>query len=137
MTDPLYDEPSYLTELPDDLKLKRAAAARRRRWRRRLTVAALVAVVGAVVALVATGLGGEEGSQPAPPEVQQTEVPTEPQDGGPVDAGPTYPADWKPHPGPVPILEYHAIETPTTGEAFPELFVEPEDFEAQMQWLDE
>src|SRR5919108_308676 len=29
MTDPLYDEPTYLTELPEDLKLKRAAAARR------------------------------------------------------------------------------------------------------------
>ena len=64
MTDPLYDEPRYLTELPEDLKLKRAAAARRRRWRRRLAVAALVAVVGAVGALVAAGLGGEEGSQP-------------------------------------------------------------------------
>ena len=37
----------------------------------------------------------------------------------------------------MPILEYHAIETPTTGEAFPELFVEPQDFEAQMQWLDD
>ena len=58
MTDPLYDEPSYLTELPEDLKLKRAAAARRRRWRRRLALAALVAVVGAVVALVATAVGG-------------------------------------------------------------------------------
>ena len=52
MTDPLYDQPSYLTELPDDLKLKRAAAARRRRWRRRLALAALVAVLGAIVALV-------------------------------------------------------------------------------------
>ena len=49
MTDPIFDESSYLTELPEDLKLKRAAAARRRRWRRRLAVAALVAVVGAVV----------------------------------------------------------------------------------------
>jgi ferric-dicitrate binding protein FerR (iron transport regulator) len=52
MTDPLYDEPSYLTELPEDLKLKRATAARRRRWRRRLAIGALVAVLGAIVALV-------------------------------------------------------------------------------------
>ena len=138
MTDPLYDEPSYLTELPEDLKRKRAAAARRRRWRRRLAVAALVAVVGAVGALLATGLGGEEGSQPVSSEAQQTEPQqTEPQAAGPESTGPTYPADWEPHPGPVPILEYHAIETPTTGEAFPELFVRPQDFESQMQWLDD
>ena len=38
MTDPFHDEPGYLTELPEDLKLKRAAAARRRRWRRRLAL---------------------------------------------------------------------------------------------------
>ncbi len=135
MTDPIFDEHSYLTELPEDLKLKRAAAARRRRWRRRLAVAALVAVVGAVGALVATGLGGEEDSQPASSEAQQTQP--QPQGASPESTGPTYPTGWKPHPGPVPVLEYHAIETPTTGEAFPELFVEPQDFEAQMQWLDD
>jgi peptidoglycan/xylan/chitin deacetylase (PgdA/CDA1 family) len=133
MTDPLYDQPTYLTELPEDLKLKRAAAARRRRWRRRLALAALVAVVGAIVALVATSLGGEEGSQPATTAPQATQPP----DVTPDRAAPAYPAHWEPHPGPVPVLEYHAIETPTTGEAFPELFVEPQDFEAQIQWLDE
>ena len=37
----------------------------------------------------------------------------------------------------MPVLVYNAIETPTTAEPFPELFVEPQDFEAQMQWLDE
>jgi peptidoglycan/xylan/chitin deacetylase (PgdA/CDA1 family) len=145
MTDPLYDEPSYLTELPEDLKLKRAAAARRRRWRRRLALAALVAVVGALAALVVTSLGGGDGSQPArepkatghPPEADAEAQATQPQDASPDRAAPAYPADWEPHPGPVPVLEYHAIETPTTGEAFPELFVEPQDFEAQMQWLDE
>jgi peptidoglycan/xylan/chitin deacetylase (PgdA/CDA1 family) len=133
MTDPHYDEPRYLTELPEDLKLKRAAAARRRRRRRRLVLVALVAVAGAIVALVATSLGGEDGSQPTTTEAQATER----QDASPDRAGPAYPADWAPHPGPVPILEYHAIEAPTTGEPFPELFVEPQDFEAQMQWLDE
>ena len=35
----------------------------------------------------------------------------------------------------MPVLGYHAIETPSTAEALPELFVEPRDFEAQMQWL--
>ena len=133
MTDPLYDEPSYLTELPEDLKLKRAAAARRRRWRRRLALAALVAVVGAIAALVATGAGEEEGAPPTTTEAQQTE----PQATSPESTAPAYPAGWEPHPGPVPVLDYHEIESPTTAEPFPELFVEPRDFGAQMQWLDE
>jgi peptidoglycan/xylan/chitin deacetylase (PgdA/CDA1 family) len=132
MNDPLYDEPSYLTELPDDLKLKRAAAARRRRRRRRLAIGAMVAVVGAVVALVATSVGGEEEeAQPTTDAAQQTE----PQGASPESIAPAYPQGWEPHPGPVPVLGYHAIETPSTAEAFPELFVEPRDFEAQMQWL--
>ncbi len=70
MTDPFHDEPGYLTELPEDLKLKRAATARRRRWRRRLALGSLVAVVGAVVALVASGLGGG-GSDETQPEAKQ------------------------------------------------------------------
>ena len=133
MTDPLYDEPSYLTELPDDLKLKRAAAARRRRWRRRLALGALVAVLAAVAALVVTSLGGEEEAQPTTEAPQ----PTEPQATSPESAAPAYPAGWEPHPGPVPVLGYHAIETPSTAEALPEPFVEPRDFEAQMQWLED
>jgi peptidoglycan/xylan/chitin deacetylase (PgdA/CDA1 family) len=133
MTDPLYDEPSYLTELPDDLKLKRAEAARRRRWRRRLALGAVVAIVGAIVALLATSLGGEEAGRPTTEAAQ----PTEPQTTSPESAGAAYPAGWEPHPGPVPVIGYHAIETPTATEAFPELFVEPGDFEAQMQWLDD
>jgi peptidoglycan/xylan/chitin deacetylase (PgdA/CDA1 family) len=133
MTDPFHDEPSYLTELPDDLKLKRAATARRRRWRRRLALGALVAVVGAVAALVVTALGGGEGSEQPRSEAQQTA----PQAANQEPTSPSFPAGWKPHPGPVPILDYRGIETPSTGESFPELFVEPQDFKSQMRWLDD
>jgi peptidoglycan/xylan/chitin deacetylase (PgdA/CDA1 family) len=132
MTDPFQNEPRYLTELPEDLKRKRAATARRRRWRRRLALGALVAVVGAVVALVVTGLGGGEGSKQARPAATQTG----PQVANHHNAGPSFPAGWKPHPGPVPVLEYHAIDTPSTIDSFPDLFVQPRDFNAQMQWLD-
>ena len=131
MTDPFHDEPGYLTELPEDLKLKRAATARRRRWRRRLALGSLIAVVGAVVALVAAGLGGG-GSDETQPEAKQA---------GPKPAkhennAPAFPAGWKPHPGPVPVLAYHAIDTPGATDSFPDLFVSPQDFKAQMQWLD-
>src|SRR5256714_10207258 len=132
MTDPFHDEPGYLTELPEDLKLKRAAAARRRRWRRRLVLASLVAVVGAVVALVAAALGGG-GSNPAQPKTKHTG----PASASPAHTGPTFPAGWTPHPGPVPVLEYHAIQAPPSGETFPELFVDLPDFQHQMKWLGE
>ena len=133
MTDPFHDEPGYLTELPEDLKLARAAAARRRRWRRRLALGSLVAVVGAVVALVAAGLGGGGGSDQTQPEARQTA----PKTGHHQSVGPAFPAGWKPHPGPVPVLAYHAIDTPSATDSLPDLFVEPQDFKAQMRWLDD
>jgi peptidoglycan/xylan/chitin deacetylase (PgdA/CDA1 family) len=130
MTDPLYDEPRYLTELPEDLKLKRAEAARRRRLRRRLALGALLAVAGAVVALGITSLGGGSDSTTASTEAQQSQA-----GGSSQQATTTYPTDWKPHPGPVPILEYHAIQPPPSGAEFPQQFVPQADFQRQMQWL--
>src|ERR671935_258635 len=69
MIEPFEDDHAYLTELPEDLRLKRAAAARRRRWRRRLALGALLAAGGAVVALAVTSLGG--GSKTAHRETRQ------------------------------------------------------------------
>jgi peptidoglycan/xylan/chitin deacetylase (PgdA/CDA1 family) len=129
VTDPFYDETGYLTELPEELRMRRAEAARRRRWRRRFAFLGLVAVVGAVVALAVTSLGGgggakhgskAKGTSPTAPAGQTTT---------------TYPADWASHPGPVPILEYHAIQPPVAGATYPELFVPQADFQHQMQWL--
>jgi peptidoglycan/xylan/chitin deacetylase (PgdA/CDA1 family) len=39
------------------------------------------------------------------------------------------------HDQPVPILMYHVIATPPADVAFPDLFVRPDDFGAQMRWL--
>src|SRR3954452_2342813 len=39
------------------------------------------------------------------------------------------------HDRPVPILMYHLIAEAPAGAAFPELFVSPSDFAAQMNWL--
>jgi peptidoglycan/xylan/chitin deacetylase (PgdA/CDA1 family) len=131
---PYDDDPVYLTELPDDLRARRAEAARRRRWRRRLVALAVLAVLGgvaavAVVSLTAGGSGDTEasGAQGG-------------QGGGGEGAAPTttsYPADWRPYTGPVPILAYHAIQPPVSGAANPELFVPQDDFVEQMKWLDE
>src|SRR6266511_4736690 len=64
---------------------------------------------------------GTEASQPA----------TQAQGTGPG----SYPAGWEPHTGPVPILEYHAIQPPVAGSSYPQLFVPQDDYQHQMQWL--
>jgi peptidoglycan/xylan/chitin deacetylase (PgdA/CDA1 family) len=47
----------------------------------------------------------------------------------------TSPAVATTHERPVPILMYHVIATPPPGTAFPNLWVQPGDFAAQMDWL--
>jgi hypothetical protein len=59
---PYHDDPVYLTELPDDLRVRRAEIARRRKWRRRLITLAVVAMLGAVAAIAIVTLLGDDGS---------------------------------------------------------------------------
>lgn len=126
MTGPFRDDYTYLTELPEELRIKRRAAARRRRWRRRLAVAGFLAVAGAVAAVAVTSLGGGGGTKRQETVTSTSQAPA---------GTPSYPAGWTPHPGPVPILEYHAIQPPVAGAQFPQLFVPQADFQRQMQWL--
>jgi peptidoglycan/xylan/chitin deacetylase (PgdA/CDA1 family) len=46
-------------------------------------------------------------------------------------------ADWEPHTGPVPILEYHVLGAPAADVPYPELYVSRPDFHRQMDWLDQ
>jgi peptidoglycan/xylan/chitin deacetylase (PgdA/CDA1 family) len=39
------------------------------------------------------------------------------------------------HDRPVPVLMYHVISAPPEGAAYPDLFVRPADFAAEMTWL--
>jgi peptidoglycan/xylan/chitin deacetylase (PgdA/CDA1 family) len=133
---PFEDDPVYLTELPDDLRARRAEAARRRRWRRRLVVLAILAVLGGVAALAITSLGGNGGGG----KESAANASNNGGGGGGADSGgstTSYPADWRPYTGPVPILEYHAIQPPVSGADFPQLFVPQADFVEQMKWLDD
>jgi peptidoglycan/xylan/chitin deacetylase (PgdA/CDA1 family) len=45
--------------------------------------------------------------------------------------------DWRPHTGPVPILEYHELGPAPADAPYPELYVTRPDFHRQMNWLDE
>ena len=120
MSAPFEDDPVYLTELPDDLRARRAEVARRRRWRRRLAALAVLAVLGGVAAIAITSLGG--GGEDVQTSAAHNATPQ---------------PDWKPYTGPVPILEYHAIQPPVSGSAYPQLFVPQADFVDQMKWLDD
>ncbi len=136
MPKPFRDDPSYLTELPPELQAIRRAAARRRQWRRRLVAAVVIAVAAAVIAVAgATLLGGSDNGS----SVTGTGEPGSAAATGPTapaaSAPPSYPPDWTAHPGPVPILEYHAIQPPVPGATYPQLFVPQADFQRQMQWL--
>jgi peptidoglycan/xylan/chitin deacetylase (PgdA/CDA1 family) len=43
--------------------------------------------------------------------------------------------DWRHHPGPVPILVYHALGNPPPSEAYPGLYVSRHEFREEMAWL--
>ncbi|HSR93442.1 MAG TPA: polysaccharide deacetylase family protein [Solirubrobacterales bacterium] len=45
--------------------------------------------------------------------------------------------DWRPHRGPVPILEYHVLGAPPPGAPYPDLYTSRPDFHREMDWLEE
>ena len=132
MNAPFEDDPVFLTELPDDLRARRAAAARRRRWRRRLVALAVLAILGAGAAIAIVSVIDRGGGTKASEQSGARAGP-----GNGQQASATYPADWRPYTGPIPIVGYHAIQPPVAGADFPELFVPQDDFVEQMKWLDE
>ncbi len=98
--------------------------------RRRIVAAGLLAACGAAVALVIAG-GGGGSSTPG----HASSRPRAAASGSAAAGGAR--ADWGPHKGPVPILEYHAIQPPVASSSYPQLFVPQADFDAQMNWLHE
>jgi peptidoglycan/xylan/chitin deacetylase (PgdA/CDA1 family) len=94
-----------------ELIARRAEQRRRRAKRRRLLAGgglALVAIAVAAVALSSAGLVRNATPQPG----------------------------WKPHTGPVPILEYHVLGAAPADAPYPELYVTRPDFHREMDWLD-
>jgi peptidoglycan/xylan/chitin deacetylase (PgdA/CDA1 family) len=134
--------------------LARREAQRRNRARARkrraiaLGVGAL-AVVGAVaVAALAGGgsdnrnrssAGSDRGAPGAGPSTVGKASPAATgRDEGPgLVRNATPQANWEPHTGPVPILEYHVLGAPAADVPYPELYVSRPDFHRQMNWLDQ
>lgn len=76
-----------------------------------------------------TGGGGQKTA--ATPDRDQTAA-KEPEFGG---ARPD--STWKPSKAPVPILMYHVIGEPAGEVAYPDLYLSIDDFQEQVDWLDE
>jgi peptidoglycan/xylan/chitin deacetylase (PgdA/CDA1 family) len=97
---------------------RRAEQRRRRLQRRRLgaATAVLVLAVGIAAALAAHfAAGGRDSATSAPASSR---------------------VGWRPHTGPVPILEYHVLGPAPADASYPELWVSRPDFHREMDWLD-
>lgn len=115
-------------DFPDPRELQERAARRlqrreevRRRVRRQRRLAGAVALIlaGAAVVGLAISLGGGGGGS----RFHKTAAASR--------------RHWRPHTGPVPILEYHVLGRPRTEVAFPELYVPRAGFSKQMDWLED
>jgi peptidoglycan/xylan/chitin deacetylase (PgdA/CDA1 family) len=126
-------------ELRERREAKRRAIRRRRR-NAGLLVAALVALVVVAAIGIGGGAGGDNGR--ADPKGAASGS----HSGGPGEAaalaisGPARNSspqpDWQPHPGPVPILEWHVLGDPPPEAPYPELYVSRAGFREQIEWLD-
>jgi peptidoglycan/xylan/chitin deacetylase (PgdA/CDA1 family) len=108
---------------------RRATERRRLRRQRLLALAGLLLLAAATAAAVAALRGGGQSAATASHSRHQSSPPPEPATRSR--------ADWRPHTGPVPILEYHVLGRPQTEVPYPDLYVPRASFRKQMDWLDE
>jgi peptidoglycan/xylan/chitin deacetylase (PgdA/CDA1 family) len=122
---------------------RREQQRRRLRQRRLIAASALLLGVVAIAALVAilaiatSGGSSDSAATRQAPVGQSTKTAEAQAHGSPLVRNATPQADWKPHTGPVPILEYHVLGAPSADAPYPELYVARPDFHRQMDWLEE
>jgi peptidoglycan/xylan/chitin deacetylase (PgdA/CDA1 family) len=120
---------------------QRERLARRRRLVAGVLALAVVAVVAGVV--IASSSGGGKGKASASAgndtagrgKASASASEAAGQSGKVRNATPQ--PDWRPHTGPVPILEYHVLGAAPEDAPYPELYVTRPDFHEQMDWLEE
>lgn len=107
---------------------RRAAEHRRLRRQRLLAICALLLVLAGTAAAVAALRGGHTvaaTSRSHPQNASRTRT----------RAHTRSRAGWRPHTGPVPILEYHVLGRPQGEVPYPDLYVPRAAFRKQMDWL--
>lgn len=127
----------------DERKARRERQRHQIRRRRLLTAGALALVAAAIVVALVASSGGEDGNRGRALNRIASQSSTARAGGGGSAPGlgevrnATPQPDWRPHTGPVPILEYHVLGAAPADEAYPDLYVTRPDFHRQMDWLDE
>ncbi|MBN8867840.1 MAG: polysaccharide deacetylase family protein [Solirubrobacterales bacterium] len=115
------------------LARRREAMRRQQIRRRRVLFGAIGVVVVIAAAILLLTRGGSDDPATTPTVAEQPDTPSttkKPERGG------AQPDDsWKPHTGPVPILMYHVIGPAAGSEDYPGLFLDTDDFQAQVDWL--
>jgi peptidoglycan/xylan/chitin deacetylase (PgdA/CDA1 family) len=121
---------------------RRVAAAKAREKRRLYIVIALVVVLLIALAGLLWPRGGDAAVRGrgvlAVPLVAPLLHPAKPATAGGTSGPPPAslgPASGKPSTKPVPILMYHVIHSPPAGAKFPDLYVPPAEFDAQVKAL--
>jgi peptidoglycan/xylan/chitin deacetylase (PgdA/CDA1 family) len=118
----------------------RARARRRRQQRRRLAaVGALLIAIAAIAGIALASAGGSS----APPKVARTGANAKAKANAPAHhaipashgSTVTGTATGKPGHVSVPVLMYHVIAPPPAGAPYPGLYVDPDEFQAQMEGL--
>jgi peptidoglycan/xylan/chitin deacetylase (PgdA/CDA1 family) len=107
------------------------------RWRRAGAVIAVVAAATALGVVLGSSLSGSSDSTSRPAATDQKEPKTDAGATARLVRNATPQPDWKPHTGPVPILEYHVLGAAPADAPYPELYVTRPDFHQQMDWLEQ
>jgi peptidoglycan/xylan/chitin deacetylase (PgdA/CDA1 family) len=102
------------------------SGAAKRRGLRAVAILAVLALLGGIVAVVLLARGGGHERRAAPVAKTSTHAPPPPRRVVPRG----------PHNRRVPILMYHELAVPPANAPYPELYVRPADFAAQIHWLD-
>ena len=135
-----WDDDEGMPEMRPERPARRRGPSRGQIWRRRLVAIGSIAVVVVAVIIVLTSSGRDDDSGKTtashPPQAKKVAHKAKKKASGKVTNA-TPQADWVPHRGPVPILEYHVLGHPPEGAPYPELYVGRTDFEKQMDWLEE
>ncbi|HEX4465128.1 MAG TPA: polysaccharide deacetylase family protein [Solirubrobacterales bacterium] len=107
------------------------------RWRRAGAVIAVVAAAAALGIALGSSLSGSSGSPSKPAEAGGKTTSVGSKGSTSLVRNATPQPGWKPHTGPVPILEYHVLGAAPADAPYPELYVTRPDFHRQMDWLEE
>jgi peptidoglycan/xylan/chitin deacetylase (PgdA/CDA1 family) len=136
-----WDDDEGMPEMRPDGPARHRGPSRGQIMRRRLVALGSIVVVIVAVIIVLTSSQGDDDSGQATAHTSQDKKVTKKTTKVKAESGKvtnaTPQADWVPHRGPVPILEYHDLGKPPEGEPYPELFVGRDDFAKQMDWLEE